>query len=122
MLHLALITAHFGNHDEAQKLVRDAMEILRNANSTEYPVDAVEDYYLACIAAIQSRKDEALSQLRRSVELGVKQADTSNLATDPDLRLLFGDPQFAAILSEAKQKLQAAQRASTPASASAAAH
>jgi hypothetical protein len=63
-------------------------------------------YNLACLAALQGRRAEALATLRQAVDHGSRDADY--MANDEDLKSLHGDPRFDAILADLK-KLDAAK-------------
>jgi serine/threonine protein kinase len=56
------------------------------------PSDPILAYNCACTYCQLGRKTEALELLRRSWQLGYRDADW--VRKDPDLELLFGDPEF----------------------------
>jgi len=60
------------------------------------PDDATARYNLACSLALMERRDEALDELARAVELGFRNAQ--HMREDADLGSLHGDERFEAIL------------------------
>ncbi len=99
MNYLALALAHNGKRGEAEKLAREALDIERHFPWSEHSSGAVGDYYLASIAAIQGRHDEALSLLRESIDGGLAPRNSLGMARDPDLKSLQGDPRFDALVA-----------------------
>jgi len=57
-------------------------------------------YNLACICAIQSRRNEAFDALRKAIRAGF--SDASWLLEDGDLKSLRGDPEFNSLVEEAR--------------------
>ena len=62
-------------------------------------------YDLACILALQGRRDEAFSQLRQSMEHGMLLKTLAGIPSDSDLQSLHSDPRFDAVVAEAKKRL-----------------
>jgi hypothetical protein len=58
-------------------------------------------YNRACWAAIQSRRQESLADLEQAVALGFRRGE--EMAADPDLKSLHGDPRFNAILAQLRR-------------------
>jgi tetratricopeptide (TPR) repeat protein len=74
--------------------VRKALEALESASRT----DARAAYNLACSRALDGRRDEALRELERSIELGYSDADHAD--EDSDLASLRGTEAFSRLLDE----------------------
>lgn len=59
-------------------------------------VDAGTQYNLACLYALEGKRDEAIECLEECVELGFDNA--AWIAEDPDLASLHGDGRYEALL------------------------
>jgi uncharacterized NAD-dependent epimerase/dehydratase family protein len=66
-------------------------------------------YNLACIYARQGHHEEALSNLRESIEIGLSVHNGLHVADDEDLKSLHGDPRFEALAAEAHKQALAQQ-------------
>jgi len=66
------------------------------------PRDSTAHYNLACRYAVLQKRDQALSTLRRAVELGFR--DVRSLTRDADLASIRKDPRFRQLMSELKAK------------------
>lgn len=62
------------------------------------PNDPVVHYNLACSFALVGKKDEAISELKRTVELGWQ--DFDYFKKDPDLKSLYDDPRFQSLIPQ----------------------
>jgi hypothetical protein len=61
-------------------------------------VDAGTQYNLACLYALEGKRDEAIECLAESVELGFD--NVAWIAEDPDLASLHGDARYKALLEQ----------------------
>jgi hypothetical protein len=68
------------------------------------PFSAVARYNLACIYARNGQRDEALTTLKRAIELGFR--DTPTIEKDSDLESLRELPEFIEITKEAKKPFE----------------
>ena len=66
------------------------------------PQDALARYNLACSLALIRHHDDALTELRRAVELGYR--DFAFMMKDRDLDAIRRDPRFRALLREYDQE------------------
>jgi hypothetical protein len=66
------------------------------------PHDALARYNLACSLVLTRHNDEALSELRRAVELGYR--DFAFMMKDRDLDGIRRDPRFKALIREYDRK------------------
>ena len=66
------------------------------------PHDALARYNLACSLVLTRQHDEALTELRRAVELGYR--DFAFMLKDRDLEPVRRDPRFRALLREYDRK------------------
>ena len=92
-----------GHYADAEKLAREDLEINRRVHGPEDPTTAVATYNLACSIARQNRRDEALSLLQQAMEHGLPADVGSKMDKDTDLKSLYGDPRFEALVTAAKQ-------------------
>ncbi len=67
------------------------------------PRDPTVHYNLACSYALLGRKEEAFSELRKSVRLGY--SDPAHMRADPDLASLRQDPRFEKILALLERRI-----------------
>jgi non-specific serine/threonine protein kinase/serine/threonine-protein kinase len=108
--NLAGVLGEEGHDAEAEKLFRELVEIQRRVLGPEHPQTAISVYNLGTAAARQGHKDQALSLLREAVDHGLPPYGDLAIDKDPDLRSLHGDPRFAAIVADAKDRAAAAQK------------
>src|SRR5215218_7768042 len=66
------------------------------------PTDCLARYNLACSLALNHRRDDALSELRKAVELGYR--DFPFMKQDRDLDAIRKDPRFRALMREYDRK------------------
>jgi tetratricopeptide repeat protein len=99
-----------GRFAEAEKLQLDVLDIRRRALGPDGPATASDTYNLACIAARAGNRDEAFTNLREAIYHGLSPAGDLAIEKDTDLNSIHGDPRFAAIVAEAKQRGAAAQK------------
>ena len=104
MDNLALTLAYKDQYVEAEKLLRQTRDIQRRVLGPDDPATAQSTYNLACVEALSSNRDEALSLLREAIDHGLSSEDDLDLENDPDLKSLHGDPRFDAVVAHAKQK------------------
>ena len=71
------------------------------------PRDPVVQYNLACSYSLIGEVDDAVSRLRRSVELGYD--DVQQMNTDPDLRNVRSDARYGDILDLITSKRSSAE-------------
>ena len=110
MMTEATIKADMGELDESEKSLRQLLELERRVLGPNQPEIAVTVYQLAMVAAKRGRTEEALSLLRQAIDIGLRPADALQMGEDPDLKVLHGDPRFAALVARAKERA-AAQKA-----------
>jgi len=108
MSALANTLSDQGHYEEAEKLARETVEINRRLNGAHHRLTAVSMYNLACILALRGKPEQALALLRDSYrDLDVKTA--LGMDRDPDLKSLYGNPQFERIATDAKRVARALQ-------------
>ena len=95
-------------YSEAEQLERQTIELRRKVSGPEHPLTAMAVYDLACILALQGRRDEAFAQLRQSMEHGMPLKTLAGIPSDSDLQSLHSDPRFVVIVAEATKRLTTA--------------
>ena len=89
---------------EAEKWMREAMDTAVRVAGPESQDAAGEEYNLACLEARTRRPDAALSHLNHAVEHGLNSGALSQMAVDPDLKSLHGNPRFTQLVAQAKER------------------
>ncbi len=91
-----------GRYTEAERWMREAIEKAVHTLGPESPDAAEAVYGLACIEALTGKPDAALGDLKHAIEHGLRTQNLLNMATDPDLKSLHGDPRFNQLVALAK--------------------
>jgi tetratricopeptide (TPR) repeat protein len=90
---------HMLGHIAAAQAKYGDAELLFKAASSLAPRNSAEVFYdLACAYAREGKKQLALSELRKSIHLGFK--DAPHITTDPDLDSLRQDPAYKSLIQE----------------------
>jgi len=110
MGNLAGILSDEGRYAEAEKLFRETIVLQRRVLGQEHPSTAISTYNLGLVEVHMGRRDEALSLLREAVDHGLPLSGDLDMGTNPDLKSLRGDPRFAALAADAKERAAAAQK------------
>jgi hypothetical protein len=87
-----------------------SFRLRRRVLGPDHPETALSTYTVACIALRRGQRDKALSMLRQSVDHGLAPNTALAMEKDPDLQSLHGDPRFAAIVEDAKQRAAGTQK------------
>jgi tetratricopeptide (TPR) repeat protein len=90
-----------GEVSGAESRMQRALELDKAVLGENHP-DYV--YNRACYHALFGRRDEAIRELRRAVDLGYNRY--VGISRDPDMDSLRGDPEFETILAEIKQRAE----------------
>ena len=90
-----------GRYDEADRLFGETLHGMRRVLGDDHPDTASPIYGLGCVAALRRERGKALDWLRQAVEHGFRDAD--EMAKDPNLRSLQGDPAFEALVARARK-------------------
>jgi serine/threonine protein kinase/tetratricopeptide (TPR) repeat protein len=99
-----------GHHAEGEKMFREVLDIEHRVLGPEHPTTALSAYNLGTLEARQGRRDEAFSLLRQAVDHGLPAYGDLGIEKDPDLKSLQGDPRFAALVADAKDRAAATQK------------
>lgn len=94
-----------GRYGEAEKLAEETLAISRRVNEgRDNPRTADFIYNVACLAALQGNSERALSLLHEAVYHGLSANTARRMGSDPDLKSLYGNRRFRAIVAEAEQR------------------
>ena len=96
---------------EAEELQIEVLDINRRVLGPNHPDTATSTYNLACIKALAGRREEAIVLVRQSLEHGLDARTAAGIGEDEDLASLRGDPRFAAIVAEGRERAALAQKA-----------
>jgi non-specific serine/threonine protein kinase/serine/threonine-protein kinase len=88
---------------DSEKVLKEALATQLRAPASDRSALGVILYGLGCTTARQGDREKALAYLRQALDQGVETPLARKLGTDPELRLLQGDPRFAALVEEAKK-------------------
>jgi hypothetical protein len=110
MGNLASILDSEGHYAEAEKLYRETLVLQRRVLGPENPYTAISTYNLGAAAAHQGRDAEAISLLRESVDHGLPPPYALAIEKDTDLKSLYGDPRFVALVAHVKERAAASQK------------
>jgi non-specific serine/threonine protein kinase/serine/threonine-protein kinase len=109
MNNLDAILIAQGKYAEAEALEREGIAIEQRTFGPRGPHMPYFLYDLADAAALQGRKNEALSFLRQSVDLGLRPSRLLGIEHDDCFQTLRSDPRFVEIVASAKQHASAAE-------------
>ena len=107
MNNLAGVLGDEGRNAEAEKMFRELVEIQTRVLGADHPQTAESVYNVGVAEALQEHRNEALSFLRQALDHGPPAEGDLAIDADPDLKFLHGDPRFEAIVTDAKQRLDA---------------
>ncbi len=103
-------TLVYERHDEeAEQILRGNLATVVRVFGANHPELASIRYSLGCIALHRGHRDEAIDLFRSAVEHGFTPQQAMALETDPELKPVYKDPRFAAIVLEARNRAAAIQ-------------
>ena len=94
---------------EAEMLLREILATRLQEFGAHNPETANTAYNLACMLALDNRREEAITYLRQSLDYGLPVRMGLAIEKDEDLKFLRGEPRFKSIVELAKQRAQAEQ-------------
>jgi serine/threonine protein kinase len=100
-----------GRYAEAEKLQREALKVQRRVLGPQQRGLADSIYNLGCLAALQNRHDEALLLIREAIDRGLDADTDLQIEKEADLASLRGDRRFDTLVSRAKARALATQKA-----------
>ena len=110
MVNLATSMQHEHHYADAEKLEREALDIRRRVLGSDHPDTALSMYNLAVLLTEVGRRNEALDLLHGAVIHGLSAANALGIDSDPDLQLLHGNPRFATLVAEGKERAARIQK------------
>jgi tetratricopeptide (TPR) repeat protein len=93
-----------GKYSEAKQLLQQTLEIQRRVFDPNHPETARSLYNLGCLAARDSKRDDAFSLLGQAID-HLSPRTVPQVDNDLDLNSLHGDPRFAKLVARAKQRV-----------------
>jgi tetratricopeptide (TPR) repeat protein len=108
MVSLATSLLQEDHNLEAEKLLREALEVQRRILGLDHRDIGASTYELAILEEREGKNDEALGLLREAIDHGLSLDDSLGIETDPDLKSLHADPRFTALVAETKKRAAAA--------------
>jgi serine/threonine protein kinase len=97
-------------YSESEKAFRDTLEGRRRALGVNHPDTASTAYDLACVLALDGKRDEAFANLEFALKHGLLADIRQGLEKDDDLKSLHADPRFDALVAAARQPPAVAQK------------
>jgi serine/threonine protein kinase len=97
-------------YTESEKAFRDTLEGRRRALGVSHPDTASTAYDLACVLALDGKRDAAFANLEFALKHGLLPDIRQGLEKDDDLKSLHGDPRFDALAAAARQSPAVAQK------------
>jgi serine/threonine protein kinase/tetratricopeptide (TPR) repeat protein len=107
--NMANLLSASGDYAEAQKVHERALEIRGSYLRWDHPELADTYYNLACVSALQGHRETAISFLRESVRRGFAKPI---IFSDSDLQSLHDEPEFDALITEMKVRLDEGSQSS----------
>jgi serine/threonine protein kinase len=104
MGNLAGVLDSEGRYADAEKLYREALGVERRVLAPDHPNTAITGYNLGVVEAHRGRRNEAFSLVRDAVDHGLPPSFDLDIANDPDLKPLHGDPRFVLLVAHAKER------------------
>jgi serine/threonine protein kinase/tetratricopeptide (TPR) repeat protein len=99
--NLAFLFMKTGDFENVLPLLRRSLAIFERALGPGHRHTINVVCNLACLAALQNDRDTAIAQLHHALDRGLKDRE---IADDPLLVSLHGDPEFEAILTEIEKR------------------
>ncbi len=93
-----------GRHEEARSLERESVEICRRVYGDDHRSTNDQRYNVACCAAVDGCRDEAIAYLRDALDHGYDGGSLSWILDDSDLASLRDDPEAVAIAEEMRRR------------------
>jgi Flp pilus assembly protein TadD len=102
MEELAVTLDELKKYSEAERLYRKVVETQTRVLGPNHPITAGSKYNLACNAALQGKRDEAITILEDAVNHGLTPAQFNEIANDSDFQSLHGAPRFEELITKRK--------------------
>jgi eukaryotic-like serine/threonine-protein kinase len=92
-----------GHLDDAQKMLLLTRETAKRVLPTDDPRIALCNHALACVAARQGKRADAIALLQEALDHGLDPPTAGTINTEPDFKTLRGDPQFETLVALGKR-------------------
>lgn len=99
-----------GKYREAEAMYLETRDIQRRVLGPDDYRTATSTYNLACLAAVQGHRQQALDLLQEAIDHGLSPIASGGIDNDDDLKSLRGDPRFIAMVARARQNAGATQK------------
>ena len=104
---LGLTLKYEERYAESEKVYREALERRRRVLGVDHPDVAGTAYDLACVLALEGKRDEAYSNLQMAVDHALNNEKRQSLEKDADFASLHGEPRFEALADSSRQRIAA---------------
>src|ERR1700733_2840301 len=108
---LGQVLTEEGHYPEAERVLRETYDSMLRVIGQNHHYTAESAYDLAVLYAAEGKKAEAVTWLTTAVDHGLSNSADLELATDPSLKPLHGDPAFEALAARAREHAQIAANA-----------
>src|SRR5262249_5187469 len=109
MDNLANALFELGRFDQAEPFFKEILDTRLRLYGANHPFTANTAYNLACMYALQNRREDALSYLSRSIDYRSPVKFALTIARYDDLKSLHGDPRFDSLAATARQRAAASK-------------
>jgi hypothetical protein len=100
-------------YTDSEKIYRQVFDGRTRVLGASNPQTAASAYALACVLALENKRDQAFTNLQFAVEHTLSADLRKGLVTDADLKPLHGDRRFEALLSAPSQPAAGQQQSAT---------
>jgi hypothetical protein len=97
-------------YSDAEKAYRDTLAGRTRALGPEHPDTADSAYQLACVLALEGKRDDAFSNLQFAVEHALPAETRQGLEKEEGFKSLHGDPRFDSLVAASRQSPATAQK------------
>jgi eukaryotic-like serine/threonine-protein kinase len=108
---LGQVLGEEGHYPEAERVLREDYDSMLRVVGQDHPYTAESAYDLAVVYAAEGKRIEAVTWLTTAANHGL--SSFADLATDPSLKPLLGDPAFEALAARARERAKIAANAKT---------
>jgi eukaryotic-like serine/threonine-protein kinase len=108
---LGQVLGEEGHYPEAERVLREDYDSMLRVVGQDHPYTAESAYDLAVVYAAEGKRAEAVTWLTTAVNHGL--SSSADLATDPSLKPLLGDPAFEALAARARERAKIAANTKT---------
>jgi serine/threonine protein kinase len=107
---LGQVLGEEGHYPEAERVLREDYDSMLRVVGQDHPYTGETAYDLAVLYASEGKKAEAVTWLTTAVDHGLSNS-ADDLAADPSLKPLHGDPAFETLVARARARAKTAANA-----------